>query len=126
MQDPRSREALEPINSSMTPWNFNIDLRLDKSFNIVENLVGTVYIRVTNLLDTKNVINVYQMTGSAVDDGYISDPTRYASNLNAYGPEYLDLYRAINSVNGASYLSSVGNELYNSPRQIFVGLKLTY
>jgi hypothetical protein len=126
MNDPRSREALEPVNSSLTPWNFNMDLRLDKSFNIIENLVGTFYIRVTNVLNNKNVINVYQNTGSAVDDGYISDPSRYASNVQAYGPEYLDLYRAINTVNGASYLSQIGNELYNSPRQIFVGLKLTY
>jgi hypothetical protein len=101
-------------------------MRLDKSFNIVSNLVGTVYIRVTNLLNTKNTINVYQNTGSAVDDGYISDPSRYASNVDAYGPQYLELYRAINTVNGESYLSQVGNELYNSPRQIFIGLKLTY
>jgi hypothetical protein len=126
MNDPRSREALEPINSSVTPWTFNLDMRLDKSFNIVSNLVGTVYIRVTNLLNTKNTINVYQNTGSAVDDGYISDPSRYASNVDAYGPQYLELYRAINTVNGESYLSQVGNELYNSPRQIFIGLKLTY
>ncbi len=126
MQDPRSREALEPVNSSLTPWNFNVDLRLDKSFNIISNLVGTVYVRVTNLLNTKNVINVYQNTGSAVDDGYISDPSRYGTNVSAYGPEYLDLYRALNTINGASYLSQIGNELYNAPRQIFVGLKLTY
>ena len=126
MFDTRSRMALEPINSSTTPWNFNIDLRLDKSFNIIDNLVGTFYIRVTNLLNTKNVINVYQTTGSAVDDGYISDPARYQSNLDAHGPEYLDLYRALNTTNGASYLSQIGQELYNSPRQIFVGLKLAY
>ena len=126
MQDPRSREALEPINSSLTPWTFNLDMRLDKSFNIIDNLLATFYIRVTNLLNNKNVINVYQNTGSAVDDGYISDPARYQSNVDAYGAEYLDLYRAINTTNGASYLSQVGQELYNSPRQIFVGLKLTY
>jgi hypothetical protein len=126
MNDPRSREALEPINSSVTPWTFELDMRWDKSFNIIENLVGTVYIRVTNLLNTKNVVNVYQNTGSAVDDGYISDPARYQSNVDAYGAQYLDLYRAVNTTNGASYLSQVGQELYNQPRQIFIGLKLTY
>jgi hypothetical protein len=126
MNDPRSREALEPINSSITPWNFNLDLRLDKSFNIIDQLRATVYIRATNLLNTKNVINVYQNTGSAVDDGYISDPDRYASNLQEHGPEYLDLYRAINTTNGESYLSQIGNELYGHPRQIFVGLRLNY
>ncbi len=31
MQDTRSREAVEPMGASTTPWNYNIDLRLDKS-----------------------------------------------------------------------------------------------
>ena len=126
MNDPRSREALEPINSSNTPWTFNLDFRWDKTFNIVNTLDATVYIRVLNLLDTKNVVNVYQNTGSAVDDGYISDPDRYRSNVDTWGAQYLDLYRAMNTVNGSSYLSQVGQELYNSPRQIFLGIKLTY
>ena len=126
MNDPRSREAREAINSSITPWNFNMDLRLDKSFNIMEQLSATVYVRVTNLLNSKNVINVYQNTGSATDDGYISDPSRYASNVDAYGPEYLALYGAINSKNGESYMSQIGNELYSHPRQIFLGIKLNY
>jgi hypothetical protein len=103
-----------------------LDLRLDKSFNIIEKLSATVYVRVNNLLNTKNVINVYQNTGSAVDDGYISDPSRYATNLNNYGPEYLALYNAINTTNGESYLSQIGNELYGNPRQIFIGLRLNY
>ena len=34
MFDTRSREALEAINSSTTPWNYNLDLRVDKTFNL--------------------------------------------------------------------------------------------
>lgn len=126
MNDPRSREAREAINSSVTPWNFNLDMRLDKTFNIIDQLSATVYVRVINLLNTKNVINVYQNTGSAVDDGYISDASRLQNAVSQYGPEYLDLYRAINTKNGESYLSQIGNELYGHPRQIFLGIKLNY
>jgi hypothetical protein len=124
--DTRSRTALESQGSSTTPWNFYLDMRLDKSFTIYEQLLGTVYVRVTNLLNTKNVVNVYPTTGSAVDDGYISDPNRYSSNVEAYGPQYLDLYRAINSTNASSYLNDTGNEIYGVPRVIWLGLKLTY
>jgi outer membrane receptor for Fe3+-dicitrate len=126
LNDTRSRSALESQGASTTPWNFMLDMRLDKSFTIYEQLLGTVYVRVTNLLNTKNVVNVYPSTGSAVDDGYISDPNRYMANVESYGPEYLDLYRALNSVNGSSYLSSLGNEIYSNPRVIWLGFKLTY
>ena len=31
-----------------------------------------VYLRVSNLLDTRNIIGVYRVTGSPEDDGYLS------------------------------------------------------
>lgn len=127
MNDVRSRQALEPVNSSYTPWNFQMDLRFDKTFNIFKQLQGTFYVRVINLLNTKNVINVYDATGSTVDDGYINNPAYYSSFYNSFGGEdYLELYRAMNSKNSQSYFDETGNELYGVPRQIFVGLKLTY
>jgi hypothetical protein len=126
MNDTRSREALESINASTTPWNFNVDLRLDKTFEVYDQLMATAYIRVTNLFNTKNVVNVFQTTGTATDDGYISNPSLYETNLNAYGEQYLDLYRAVNIENGQAYLDATGRELYGIPRQIFLGLKLSY
>jgi hypothetical protein len=126
MIDTRSRQALEPLNSSVTPWNFNVDLRVDKSFEVYDRLLATVYVRVTNLFNSKNVINVFPTTGSATDDGYISNPTLYEANLGAYGPKYLELYKAINLADGQSYLDQVGRELFGTPRQIWLGLKLSY
>jgi hypothetical protein len=126
MIDTRTREAAEPLGSSTTPWNFNIDLRLDKTFNVYDKLLATVYVRVNNLLNTKNVVNVFQTTGTATDDGYISDPTRYATNVQVYGPRYLDMYRAINIENAQAYLSQTATELYGTPRQIWFGLKFSY
>jgi len=126
MFDTRSRQALEPLNSSTTPWIFNVDLRLDKTFTLFGNLDATVYMRITNLFNTKNVINVYEKTGSATDDGYINDPAYSGSNIARFGQTYVDMYRAINIENGGAYRSQLGRELFGQPRQIFFGIKFNY
>ena len=126
MYDTRSRVALEPINASTTPWTSNVDLRIDKSFDISKQMKITVYARVTNLFNTKNVLNVYQQTGDDVDDGFITDPQQYQQFVERYGEGYLDLYKAINTTNGSAYLSQLGRELWGHPRQILFGLKLVY
>jgi hypothetical protein len=133
MQDTRTRQALEPVNSSNTPWLHLFDLRVDKSFNITNDLMATVYMRVNNVFNTKTAINVYQVTGSAEDDGFLSgviDEARAESMINSYGgQDYIDMYTAINLVNGQAYWDfnpGPGLQLYNHPRQIFFGLKLTY
>lgn len=128
MWDTRVRLANEPVNNSTTPWNFNLDFRLDKTFKITGKLGATVYMRVTNLLNTKNVINVYQLTGSADDDGFISNPELSSSFVNSpnRGEQYVALYHAINTVNGQAYWDSIGKQLWDHPRQIFFGIKLNY
>lgn len=65
------------INGARLPWNATIDARLDKDFTLQTGEEGSrplyfnVYVRVQNLLDTKNVYGVYSVTGSEDDDGYI-------------------------------------------------------
>lgn len=67
---------LGAINGSRLPWRFNLDLRLDKTFDLVSNVKNplslNVYLRVSNLLNQKNVIGVYSVTGSPYDDGYLA------------------------------------------------------
>jgi len=119
--------ARETVKNSFTPRISNIDLFIDKSFNITDNLKFTAYMRITNLLNTKNVINFYQETGSAADDGYITNPERYMENYQQYGGEnYLDLYKALNIENGQSYWDVLGKQLYGHPRQIIFGMKISY
>ena len=60
------------INGSRKPWNFTLNLRIDKRFTIADNLGLNLYLRVSNVLDRRNVINVYPATGSAEDDGFLS------------------------------------------------------
>ncbi|NIR65929.1 MAG: TonB-dependent receptor [Aliifodinibius sp.] len=138
MLDSRTREAAEPINSSTTPWNFNVDLRLDKSFNVTGDISATIYSRVTNLFNTRNVLNVYQLTGDDDNDGVITDPQFGEELRNTNGGEdYAELYNAINIQNGQSYFSQLTNtaftntvqrraDLWGHPRQIWLGLEISY
>ncbi|GAB4369118.1 MAG: hypothetical protein Kow0042_10660 [Calditrichia bacterium] len=127
MLDTRSRQALEPIGSSVTPWTFNVDLRIDKTFTLMNNLDVNVYARITNLLNTRNVLNVYERTGNAYDDGFLSDPVYSETTINTYGgQDYIEMYRRINLENGQAYWDIVGRQLWGHPRQIFFGIKLVY
>ena len=126
MLDTRSRQAMEAVGSSITPWILNADLRLDKSFDIGP-VKATAYVIVNNLFNRKNTINVYQRSGNAEDDGYLSDPNYSASTIKANkGQQYIDMYSAINMVNAQSYWDIVGDELYGTPRQIFFGIKVAF
>lgn len=65
------------INGSRLPWNFNLDLRIDKKISLLggegkRSLEGNIYLRVQNLLGTKNVKNVYGFSGDAENDGYLN------------------------------------------------------
>ena len=77
------------INGANMPWTFKVDLHVEKTFTF--NLANkkdknesgkrtykagmlTVYLDFQNLLNLKNVQNVYDFTGSADDDGYLSSP----------------------------------------------------
>ncbi|GLR18143.1 carboxypeptidase regulatory-like domain-containing protein [Portibacter lacus] len=64
------------INGARLPWSLNLDARLDRTFVIggkamKNRLFINTYVRVTNVLDRRNVIGVYPVTGSPDDDGYI-------------------------------------------------------
>ncbi len=133
MLDTRSRQALEPIGSSMTPWIFDADLRLDKRIKLgIADL--TVFMRITNLFDARNVINVYQATGSGEDDGFITNEVYSSDFVTLFGgdvdgngiDDYVELYDAMNIQNDESYRTQVGGRLISAPRQIFVGLTVNF
>ena len=133
MNDTRSRKALEPIGASQTPWTFNTDLRIDKRIPLGFANV-TVFARVTNLFDRRNVLNVYQVTGSADDDGWLTQPgiaddaiILVGGDVNENGiDDYIELYNAINIDNDEAWNTQIGGRLISAPRQIFVGLTLNF
>ncbi len=117
-----AKVPLEPLNSSTTPWNFQIDLRIDKTIKIGQ-FNTNIYVSVINLLNTKNIVDVFAQTGSTSDGilQTLEGQTTYQNYLNKYGEKfaknYVDLYNAVNNNNA---------NLYGPPRQIRVGVKLEY
>ncbi len=126
MYDTRAQILDESVNASTTPWTYTTDLKIDKAIKL-GGLTTTFYVVVNNVFNRKNIINVYQETGSAVDDGFISNPNRlqYVSSYSG-GQDYIDMYNAINIVNGQSYLDILNKELFGHPRQIFFGVKVSF
>jgi outer membrane receptor protein involved in Fe transport len=129
--DPRSSHPSEPVNASLTPWNYDLNLRLDKSVDI-SGLNLNVYMYVQNLTNRKNVINVFRRTGNAFDDGFLGDPELNGQIIAANGgPAYVALHQAINlNGNGGNYAQAehdiVGLQLLGPPRQIRFGAKLEF
>lgn len=111
---------------SRLPWQFRLDLRVDKDFdiNFGTNDDGSrrkayfnVYLQVLNLLDTKNVLRVYSATGNANDDGYLSAPEwQREINTQTDPVAFRELYEI--------FVNRPSN--YSSPRQIRVGLMFNF
>jgi len=115
--DARFRMPIEPLNASITPSRFNVDLKVDKTVNIWNKLSTNFYVRVLNLFNTKNVLNVYIRSGAANNDGYISNPSLGGKLVETYGPIYKKLYDTLN----IDY-----NGFYSNARQILFGIRLEY
>ena len=90
------------INGANMPWTFTVNLHIEKTFTF--NLANkkdknesgkrrpgmlTVYLDFQNLLNLKNVQSVYDYTGSATDDGYLSSSLfrSYVSSGGAPGTQ---------------------------------------
>jgi outer membrane receptor protein involved in Fe transport len=132
--DPRTRRPEGAVNSNTTPWFFQLDLRVDKTVTIGGLFDVNFYIYVLNLLNTKNVLNVYARSGNADDDGFLSNESLSGSIVNGLGQTYVELYKLINLENRQHYWRNQldpnnafgGGDLYGTPRQIRFGLNITY
>ncbi|MCB9313636.1 MAG: carboxypeptidase regulatory-like domain-containing protein [Lewinellaceae bacterium] len=111
------------INGNRLPWRFNMDLRLDKRFDLsnkgVENarpLWLNAYLRVQNVLNIQNVLGVYSASGSPDDDGFLASTFGEGAvqTLNDVGRDpnfYLDVYS----------WAVLNPGFFNLPRRIFLG-----
>ena len=114
-------------NGSRIPASFKFDLRVDKDFkfNMGGNKEGktgreayiNVYLQVLNLLNSKNITNVYSATGNADDDGYLSAPEWQREIRSQIDPQaFMEMY--------SLYVNNGGN--YSTPRQIRLGLSFNF
>ena len=109
------------INGARQPWSFRADLRLNKEVRIklsdTRNLKMDAYLLVENLFNAANIIEVYQYTGNADDDGYLSSTNGQATAEEAVNPAaFYDQYSL--KVNDPDH--------YARPRLIKLGMKVNF
>lgn len=110
------------INGSRLPWQFKVDMRLDKEFYTKwrsgdAKAYFDVYLQIINLFDTKNVLGVYAATGVPDDDGYLAAAEWQREINQQVDPQaYRDQYSV--------RIDTPGN--YSYPRQIRLGLQFNF
>jgi len=66
------------VNSASLPWKFRFDLVVDRDMTLTgkgekaKELYFNVYVQVLNLLNARNINQVYRATGNPDDDGYLN------------------------------------------------------
>lgn len=123
--DPRNRQPVESLGNSTTPWYFNTDLRIDKVFNLA-GIDLSVYAIITNLFNRKHIVNVYNRTGDAYDDGFLTNPELSEKIVEAQGSVYEEMYREINLGHRQHWIADQGFDLFGTPRTVRVGVTVEY
>ncbi|MEO6189966.1 MAG: TonB-dependent receptor, partial [Saprospiraceae bacterium] len=111
------------LNGARYPWNFNVDLKADREILLTKAeskhpLSINVYLRVQNLLDTKNIIGLYRGSGDAKDDGYLTSSrglNDIHSVIQSYGKDNLHYFT------DAYNWQLLNPDHFTLPRRIFVG-----
>lgn len=107
------------INGARQPWTYRLDARVDKTFRLKNNLAINIYLRVTNLLDRRNIIAVYPFTGQPNDDGFLK---------SSFGEDQLGILTEQEEI---SYLASyswriLNPNYYSLPRRFFLGASFNF
>jgi outer membrane receptor protein involved in Fe transport len=114
------------INGSRLPWQFKLDGRIDRDLTLStgkdksgnpKNTFLNVYLQVLNILNAKNILNVYKATGNPDDDGYLA-AADYQTLINAQldSESFRELY--------ALRINTPSN--YSAPRLIRLGVSLNF
>jgi uncharacterized protein YcfL len=115
------------VNGSVMPWRTTINMKIDKSFilNFKDKENGriadlNVYIDISNLLNTMNILGVYSSTGNADDDAFLTSSRGIAKINTAKATRDEQAY--INY-----YTMMLDNPAhYSIPRQIRLGVLLNF
>lgn len=117
------------FNDARLPWHYMMDLRIDKDFSfkarrraldepVRRARVGlTAFVYITNLLNTRDILEVYPFTGRADDNGYLVSPLGVQTTMNSTNPQsYVDYY----------YMSMMNPGMLNNPRRVNLGLTVKF
>lgn len=126
---PRNGVLVGSLNGSRKPWRTTINMRMDRDIQLTlkekDEEAGSkakyaylnVYLEISNLLDAKNVLDVYPYTGNPDDDGYLTH-SDYQDAISTQNSE--ESYRNYYSM----YINSPYN--YSLPRTIRLGVQLNF
>ncbi|HRP52506.1 MAG TPA: hypothetical protein PLI97_03255, partial [Fluviicola sp.] len=112
------------LNGSRLPWQYRLDLQLDRTFSFEvgkedkkKSTYLNVYLRVTNLFNTMNVLGVYRATGNWNDDGYLAAAQYQSTIQNQLDEQAYRQYYAMRAVNPFNI---------SVPRTIRLGVKFDF
>jgi hypothetical protein len=136
--EPGNHEIIGSVNGARMPWHFAMDLRLDKDFVIPgfsfkkkqvaadgtpiatkkpRSYTVNGYLMVKNLLNIRDIVNVYGYTGDPQDDGYLS---------SSYGKQQIPIQTNAQSYTDLYTLSKQDPANLGLPRQIYLGLQFNF
>jgi hypothetical protein len=113
------------LNGSRLPWTNRLDIQLDKTFNVAfgkdddKKKVAflNIYLRVTNLFNNFNILNVYRATGNWDDDGFLAAAASQTSIQNQIDEQAFRDYYAMKVQNAFNI---------SVPRTIRLGVKFDF
>ena len=123
MQYGQMGPILGSINGSRLPWQFLLNLKIDKEWELTmggkkkKPASLDLYLEILNLLNTMNVVAVYPATGSPKDDGYLSAPEYQSQIAEQVSPTaFRELYAIL----------WTGPFKCSSPRQTRLGIMFNF
>ncbi len=116
------------LNASRLPFNTTVDMKLDRTVDIKwgkaseegdkKEATLNVYIQALNVLNSRNIIDVYPATGNADDDGFLAASYQQQFIVNQIDEQsFRDLYTAKVSTDGTNYAL---------PRRLRLGIQLNF
>ena len=122
---PNASQLDGTVNGSRKPWQYRIDLQIDRNFNFEfgsdedKKKVAylNVYFRITNIFNIINTLNVYRATGTPDDDGYLAASQYQVSIQNQLDEQSFRDYYQMKVVNPFNF---------GIPRTIRLGVKFDF
>jgi hypothetical protein len=104
------------VNSAYGPGNFRVDMKLEKSFTLINNMLLTPYVWIENLFNAVNPVTVYRSTGDPYTTGWLSTQEGIATAQGENG-----------AIKAADYMSLERDPFnFGIPRLIRLGVKINF
>lgn len=122
---PNSSPLDGTLNGSRKPWQYRLDLQIDRNFAFEfgkdedkkKAAYLNVYMRITNIFNIINTLNVYRATGTPDDDGYLAASQYEQSIQNQLDEQSFRDYYQLKVVNPFNF---------GIPRTIRLGVKFDF